>query len=457
VADKLSTPADKPSVVAANPPTPTDEQLKAMALGILSHYRTSTFPMEKFDQAFKTIETIADNLESCFIQLKRAQLHVARRLKFAIRTLNASNAYAPYISERGHSLVSTLDMLVTEYRQSMMPRKIPLVADLLSDLKSISKEFPLLKLDHDVLTVNTDPIELAFDGYVCPLGPFSIMVDLEAVAIGATEAFDVTALEPHWNQDKSFTHPHITGTSLCTGDGTTSVKRALFDGRYYDFFIIVNAVLTNYNDRSPYAKLATWKCTVPVPNSASENEDQDADDSNPDEVDVCALCNNSIEPDTGGTCDHCSGRTCDDCLVHCEASGQWLCQHCLDDLHCDCEHYGVDGCSAFQNHPCIECNNILAVVGTHDCSHANAVDRYGTTRHRVICDDCGGKLRDDNCACTIRSYNADGNPVSLPCTAFGSENCTLVAYFGMEEHEPEPQPTPVASEPATHEGETHAG
>ena len=54
------------------------------------------------------------------------------------------------------------------------------------------------------------------------------------------------------------THPHVQSDSLCEGEGMDAIRRALDEGRLYDFFCVVDHILRNYNPDSAYVQLEDW-------------------------------------------------------------------------------------------------------------------------------------------------------------------------------------------------------
>jgi hypothetical protein len=144
-------------------------------------------------------------------------------------------------------------------RQLKQPQPAaPGLGDLVAELVQLDDEFGGLKVDlrQKTLRVTTEPIELE----EVFLGPFAVLLRwprLEREACG--RCFEVIALEPRPAATKSeVTHPHVSGGSLCPGDATLPIQRALEQGRLADAFCLVRGVLTHYNSGSAHVPLSDW-------------------------------------------------------------------------------------------------------------------------------------------------------------------------------------------------------
>ncbi len=130
-------------------------------------------------------------------------------------------------------------------------------SDILRDLIALQTEFGsvAVNLKSMFVTVVTEPIELEGTYF----GSFKIRLDVETLS-GTTKArYEVLALDPYpAASDEDVTHPHVHANRLCEGDAQPAIKLALCQGRLFDFFQLVNNVLTTYNASSAYVSLADW-------------------------------------------------------------------------------------------------------------------------------------------------------------------------------------------------------
>jgi hypothetical protein len=205
-------------------------------------------------------------------------------------------------------LVSRLRRELTDLSHSLdqLQLKSPTVtlADVLADLVALDGEFEELSIDiqDESISVTTEPIVL--EGI--PLGSFKIVLDWECLGVPHGDDFRVIAKEPNpAAADDSVTHPHVQDESLCTGDGRAAIRRALEEGRLFDFFVIVASLLRTYNSSSPYMSLSSW--------SGVE----------------CSDCGETVRDDEQYRCELCNSTICDDCSMHCSGCGDVFCASCL--------------------------------------------------------------------------------------------------------------------------------
>ncbi|MEZ5941361.1 MAG: hypothetical protein R3C18_08225 [Planctomycetaceae bacterium] len=189
---------------------------------------------------------------------------------------------------------------------------------MLADLESLREEFPQFEVDHQAqeLVVQTESIELD-EVY---LGPFEIRLSYAATAALGLGDYRVVALDPQpAASDHEVVHPHVRHESLCEGDAQSAIRSALQQGRLFDFFTLVAAVLRTYNSGSPYVTLSEWFGTP------------------------CADCAAGVSDDERWLCENCSSCLCGDCMVRCTD---------CDDAHC---HECTMGCSYCDDRCCRSC------------------------------------------------------------------------------------------------------
>lgn len=203
--------------------------------------------------------------------------------------------------------------------------------DIYSDLIALDEEFERVEFDQgsQQLRVRTAPIMLA-EIY---LGPFEIRLELGRLDIDLPYA--VVALDPCPAASRSeVPHPHILGEVLCEGDGRQAIRRALADGRLFDFFQLVVAVLGTYNDESPYVELGDWHS------------------------EPCPDCGLLIDPENGVCCGHCEALLCYECEGGCPGCGEGYCHQCLAPCRqCDepCCPTCLQNCKGCDRQCCSQC------------------------------------------------------------------------------------------------------
>jgi len=230
---------------------------------------------------------------------------------------------------------------VRKLRMGLLPTadglKIPSIPDLHGQLVALERNFPEVNILPEGLRVVTEPITLPeTDGYgPLELGPMEVVLDLLAYRKRERFMYRVNAIEPKWSVDGDYFHPHVSSYALCEGDAAAVIKRALDEGRFYDFFHIVNNTLINYNGGSPYCEYRRWF----------------------DEGYSCDNCGDSMSEDDSFRCNNCDDLYCDSCIRYCERGGEYFCEGCIDNgLRCRCSSIGEDGCLDHENEPCALCD-----------------------------------------------------------------------------------------------------
>jgi hypothetical protein len=195
------------------------------------------------------------------------------------------------------------------------------VGEIMADIAALTKEFEKLEIDlkETTLSVVTPDIWLE-DMY---LGSFQIVLDWSE--IGRGPCYTVVAKEPQpASSNDEVTHPHVSGNTLCEGDGSLAIRSALKQGRLLDFFTLVKQVLETYNSDSAYVSLSRW------------NGGED-----------CGDCGDSMTADESWCCEHCSTSICDDCRKNCNECDVNLCSGCCWPCH-ECEENFCRRCLVFR-------------------------------------------------------------------------------------------------------------
>jgi len=205
------------------------------------------------------------------------------------------------------------------------------VGDLYRDFIWLQQEFDDVSWDlhRQTLSVTTEPIVLE----EVSLGRFEIRLDWEDLTTPSPYSIIAVDANPAAS-DESVTHPHVQTEKLCEGDAHLPICRALADGRFADFFVVVSRTLHTYNSSSPFVDLDRW-CGV-----------------------TCEDCGSSVGEDDYWVCESCSSRLCDDCRVSCEGCSDAFCSQCVTTCEC-CEVDHCNGCfatcAACQERVCPNC------------------------------------------------------------------------------------------------------
>jgi len=202
------------------------------------------------------------------------------------------------------------------------------------DLADLEEEFRELRWDKNEIWVRIEPITL--EGVF--LGPFEIRLPYTSLGVSsANQDFRIVALDPHPSgKREDITHPHVESGTLCMGDGTTAIGRALEEGRILDFFQLVHAILTTYNADSPYVKLENWEDGGIECNDCGSTVDED-------ESSYCEACQASFCQECTWSCASCSYVVCRSCSTRCPSCEMRYCEECTKTCS-KCERVLCKGC-----------------------------------------------------------------------------------------------------------------
>lgn len=255
----------------------------------------------------------------------------------------------------------------------------------LDELLQIEDDFADFAIDwrKKAIRVATDPVTLR-DIY---LGPFAIQFHWERLLHQPdSSCFDIVALDPHPAAANSrVTHPHFKDRSLCAGDASVPIRKALEQGRLADAFCLVRGVLEHYNPDSPHIPLDDWEGTA------------------------CSDCGRNVGDDDRWGCEGCGGDFCDDCIGNCACCNTTRCHGCL--LRCD----------ACNESCCARCLESCAGSGAECCRHC-----------RISCARCGATIARDDC---------DAAGLCLSC----QPTPTSHSIPPEKTHDPDPEPARPAS------------
>ena len=242
----------------------------------------------------------------------------------------------------------------------------PTAYDIYEEISSLESEFEEVSwcIRQGTLSVTTSEIVLKN----IALGPFQIVLDWRS----CTEfpCFRVIALDPNpADCREEVTHPHVENESLCMGDARLPIWYALEQGRFADFFLIVNNILQTYNSGSPYVALEDWHGVR------------------------CSDCGDSVNSEDRYTCEKCEDYVCDSCCRRCESCDSNFCSECVTRCEaCDEDvcYYCQQSCSSCESTFCPRC---LKENVCDNCEqNSNEEDADGRASNDTISCKCSGVI-----------------------------------------------------------------
>jgi len=215
--------------------------------------------------------------------------------------------------------------------------KLPNLSDIFAELVQIEQEFGELKFDpkEKTISVTTEPITLED----IPFGPFEIQLFIDRISNLYSDApYRAIALEPKpAGSDDSITHPHVSHEKLCEGDGHVSIRSAIEQGRFCDFFTMAVNILQTYNPDSPYISLDDWEgiscydCGCTMSDDDRYYCEYCDRDYCPECSTYCQKCDTTICLGCACECPNCNEPVCHSCTAKCEDCEQTFCKDCLDE------------------------------------------------------------------------------------------------------------------------------
>ena len=240
----------------------------------------------------------------------------ADRLRGALEVLSARSARAT-------------DDLERQYRASNKPS----ATLIFTDLEALKGEFDSLTIDLANQMIAVETASIVLEGIY--LGRFEIRLNWRCLQ--ESSPFEVIAVDPNpaSSGDEVF-HPHVQSGSLCEGEGSDAIRRALDEGRIYDFYCIVDQILRTYNSASAYVQLEDWEGVC------------------------CKACGDCVDADEACACCKCETELCTDCSICCDSCADRYCTHCVSSCpSCgdDCCTYCMKSCDQCSEEYCPSCLN----------------------------------------------------------------------------------------------------
>lgn len=206
----------------------------------------------------------------------------------------------------------------------------PLLGTIVAELQQLEDEFESFEIDlkEGLVGVTTPPIVLE----EIHLGPFSIELHVNRLSdrLGS-ECFNCISLEPNPAASREdTTHPHVQDGHICAGDANLPVTAALKEGRIADAFLLIQSVLQNYNEDSPYISLENWSGRR------------------------CDDCDYVVDSDSLCFCEGCERDICEDCYSSCDMCDSGCCRSCLET-----DTVSGNRCCSACRHTCSECQRTV--------------------------------------------------------------------------------------------------
>ena len=214
---------------------------------------------------------------------------------------------------------------------------LPKLSEVYAELIQIEQEFGEIKFDPNekAISIATEPITLED----IPLGPFEIQLSIDQITKLYSDApYRIIALSPNpAGSNDSVTHPHVSDERLCEGDGHVSIRSAIEQGRFCDFFTMAVNILQTYNPDSPYISLDDWEgtscydcgCTV------SDDDSYYCEYCDRDYCSRCSsycqMCDTTMCLGCAYGCPSCNEPVCHNCTAKCKDCEETFCKDCLDE------------------------------------------------------------------------------------------------------------------------------
>lgn len=231
-------------------------------------------------------------------------------------------------------LVGHLDYLrprmdeLNQSAQRLANMQFRTVHSIYEELTDLAIEFDEFRWDRktEELIVTTAPITLE----EIPLGSFEIRLCPDHPS--GEPPYRIVAVEPNpAASNSSIVHPHVDDGVLCEGDGHEAVRRALKDGRLFDFFTVVRQILCTHHAGSAYVSLDEW-AAMPCRDCGDlvlESDEQ-----------VCEACGKTVCGGCSRCCQCCDQGFCSGCVQTCPECDQTICSSCME----TCDRCGQEIC-----------------------------------------------------------------------------------------------------------------
>lgn len=337
------------------------------------HDRTLEAP-EQLEQSCKALDQTIRRMQQARFVLQRA---ARRRSPAVFRAASNLTQYRRNIM----SALGGFDVASSKIQQ-MRHTTCPTVHDIVQEIRQLEREFKRVSVDRNSIVVTTDAIELE----TVQLGRFQVTFT-QAHLSGRNYSINVEALEPCYGDgdEGDHPHPHISGGSLCVGEGDGPLRKAAGEGRIADWFMLVDSLLKTYNPDSAYVKLGDWD-----PDYVEYRCEACQDRMSEDDRTYCEDCGSDVCESCSSSCHECEEYHCNGCLSRCDDCGERFCRSCL--VSCDKCNVAVCGnCVVNDKHSggtvCKSCAKACDACG-EDFEQGTLVRCQGPDCWMELCPDC---------------------------------------------------------------------
>ena len=216
-----------------------------------------------------------------------------------------------------------------------------------------------VRIDGDLLVLDTHPIDVDFEGGTYAFGAFEIRLDLQRS--------DVRIHGKNGQGVSGYPHPHIAGDGRpCLGNMSPIVAEMLGRSDVVGLSVAMLEFIRAYNEDNPYVDIRRWD-----PNWSDDARwDSCYEDAGPQD---CVTCDEDDCPHREGASDRCW-----------EVQDSYI--TCIDCGDCGWSREALDSCRADHSpQACFDCH--------HACTYAGDTDSCFDTHDGDDCPDC----EHDNC------------------------------------------------------------
>jgi hypothetical protein len=235
------------------------------------------------------------------------------------------------LNDFSHHLQRFKELINTD--ETIMPNFI----DIVTELMQAEQEFGELKFDlnEKTISVTTETVILEDISF----GPFEIKLFVSQIEKLYDDCpYRIIALEPNpAGGNDSVTHPHVSDERLCEGDGHVAIRKAIEQGRFFDFFTLIISILQTYNPDSPYIAIDDWegRTCYDCGSTISDDESYYCERCDRDYCSQCStccqVCDTTVCLGCSAECQGCNVPVCRDCTDTCRECEQTFCKNCLNE------------------------------------------------------------------------------------------------------------------------------
>lgn len=248
-------------------------------------------------------------------------------------------------------MIRNLQQITQGRRRNQRATRQPNFEEMIREVRQIEREFEHIAIDMDEKSIRvvTDDIILtcSVSDQTVNFGPFEIKIELTPQHSRNNRKFQykIKALQPNYPlsergkpANRCHVHPHINAgsRSLCEGAGSNSITHAMNNHLIADTLLIINAILHEYNPRSPFHKMEGW------------------------EYGQCSICSLYVQSDNNVPCSFCGKPMCATCAAErkCSVCGKYICpQHTGNRAVTKCTRCGEVFCvlhyGSIRKHNCV--------------------------------------------------------------------------------------------------------